>query len=81
MDYHFARCSQHFLLPVHNGPTTKTIELEDSFHIVTSVDRDAHITADGSTTKIGKGQSCLVPACLKRYVLDGKGIVLQSSLP
>ncbi|NLJ73375.1 MAG: class I mannose-6-phosphate isomerase [Firmicutes bacterium] len=81
MDYHFARCSQHFLLQVHNGPTTKTIELEDSFHIVTSVDRDAHITADGSTTKIGKGQSCLVPACLKRYVLDGKGIVLQSSLP
>lgn len=81
MDYQFARCNQHFQLHVHNQPIAQKMKLEDSFHILTSVDKDASITVGESITKLRKGQSCLVPACLGCYVLDGKGTVLQSTLP
>lgn len=79
--YQFDRCIEHFQLEVLQQPQDFTVNLDDSFHILTAFQGKAELVVNNMSTKINSGQSVLVPACLGKYLINGDGVILQSFLP
>ncbi len=78
--YQLQRCEKYFRLRVLTAPHCVEAALAGSFHLLTTLDSPLSIFWGSSEIMLQKGQSCLIPAALKKYSLQGEGIVLKSKL-
>lgn len=79
--YQFSRCEKYFKLNILEQPKNFSMDLDDSFAILTVFRGKAEVTVNGVVTEMESGQSLLVPACLGTCAVSSNGIVLSSSLP
>jgi mannose-6-phosphate isomerase len=63
--------------------TDDSFENDDRFHILTSIDGSATVTADGSQVRLNRGDTLLLPACRKSLSLTphGNAALLDMFLP
>lgn len=79
-DYQYKRCAEYFKMDVLESSAEQTLELGNSFHLITPITAATVRWSDGEI-RLEKGQACLVPAGLERYDLSSSGVVVLNYLP